>query len=57
MPGKTRRYLDAIHLATAQRLNVEEFNTYDGRLLGFKGSASFTIREPWLAAPQLPGMS
>jgi predicted nucleic acid-binding protein len=29
--------LDAVHLASAQRLGVEEFHTYDGPLSGFKG--------------------
>lgn len=48
--------LDAIHLATAHRMGVTEFHTYDGKLLRLTQSLPFVIREPWLAAPQLPGM-
>lgn len=48
--------LDAVHLASAQRLNVEEFHTYDGPLLRYKGPLPFSIREPWTAAPRFPGV-
>jgi predicted nucleic acid-binding protein len=37
---------DAIHLATAQQLQVECFHTYDQRLLTWNGSAGFPIVEP-----------
>lgn len=48
--------LDAVHLASAQRLNVDEFHTYDGPLLRYKGSLPFPIREPWIATPRFPGV-
>ncbi len=37
---------DAIHLATAQRLGVATFHTYDQRLLDCNGKFSFTITVP-----------
>ena len=46
--------LDAVHLASAQRIGAEELHTYDGKLLGFNGSVPFAIRNPWTATPQLP---
>lgn len=48
--------LDAIHLASAQRLGAADFHTYDARLLRFDGTLSFPIREPWTAVPRLPGV-
>ena len=38
--------LDAIHLATARRMNVTEFHTYDTSLPGFSGAVGFPIVEP-----------
>lgn len=40
---------DAIHLATAQRVGVDRFHTYDDRLLKWDGTAGFPITEPALA--------
>jgi predicted nucleic acid-binding protein len=48
--------LDAIHLASAQRLEVGDFHTYDGNLLKRSGSLGFPIQHPWTAAPRLPGV-
>ncbi len=47
--------LDAVHVASAKRLNAEEFHTYDGPLLRFKGSIPFSIREPWTQKPRITG--
>jgi predicted nucleic acid-binding protein len=47
--------LDAVHLASAIRLEVEDFHTYDGPLLRFKGAIPFPIREPWTPNPRIDG--
>ncbi len=44
---------DAIHLATAQQMAVDEFHTYDGDLLKWSGSAGFPVIEPATAQGQL----
>ena len=49
---------DAIHLATAQWLSdaglrVDEFHTYDRRLLGSSGLVDFNIVEPYTPQPRL----
>jgi predicted nucleic acid-binding protein len=43
---------DAMHLATAVRMEVTEMQTYDERLLKWDGHLAFSIREPVVA--QLP---
>jgi predicted nucleic acid-binding protein len=43
---------DAMHLATARRMQVSEMHTYDGRLLKWDGHTAFPIREPVVA--QMP---
>ena len=43
---------DAMHLATAKRMQVAEMNTYDDRLLKWSGAVPFPVREP--TAAQLP---
>jgi predicted nucleic acid-binding protein len=48
--------LDAIHLASAQRLRVTAFHTYDGKLLDRNGSFEFPIQKPWMVEPRLPGV-
>lgn len=40
---------DAIHLATARRLDVAEFHTYDRKLFQHAQQLGFPIREPWTA--------
>jgi predicted nucleic acid-binding protein len=47
---------DAVHLASAARMNVEEFHTYDGDLLKLTASLPFKIVQPWTPSPKLPGM-
>lgn len=49
---------DAIHLATADQLNVTEFHTYDQKLDKFSvlTEAKFPIIRPIAAAPRLPLM-
>jgi transposase-like protein len=37
---------DAIHLATAQRMDVDRFHTYDKQLLKWDGSVPFPTTEP-----------
>ena len=46
--GWSLRPYDAIHLATAQRLEVTEFHTYDDKLLRFTGDLGFPIMEPYV---------
>ena len=41
--------MDAIHLATAQRLNVAELQTYCERLLKWSGNLGFPVVEPQTA--------
>lgn len=48
--------LDAIHLASAQRLNATDFHTYDGNLLGRNGTMEFPIQKPWTPSPRIPGV-
>lgn len=43
---------DAMHLATARKMNVSQMQTYDDRLLKWDGRLSFPIRKPF--ASQLP---
>jgi predicted nucleic acid-binding protein len=43
---------DAMHLATAKRMEVSEMHTYDERLLKWDGELGFPIREPFVA--QMP---
>ena len=45
---------DALHLATARRMQVDEFHTYDARLRRYSGQLGFTIREPFTNHPRLP---
>jgi predicted nucleic acid-binding protein len=57
-PDETKiKPLDAVHLATAQRLSVDEFHTYDKKLLALNGTLSFPVVEPWTASPRLPGLT
>lgn len=44
--------LDAMHLATARRMEVAEMHTYDDRLLKWNGHLPFPVQEP--AADQMP---
>ena len=46
--GWSLRPYDAIHLATAQRLEVTEFHIYDDKLLRFTGDLGFPITEPYV---------
>ena len=41
--------MDAIHLATAQRLNVAELQTYCERLHKWSGKLGFPVAEPQTA--------
>ena len=45
--------LDAIHLATASRMNVTEFHTYDKDLPRFSGTVGFPIIEPYVGGGPL----
>lgn len=46
---------DAIHLATAQRIDVAEFHTYDAKLFRVSPHVGFPIQEPATPQPRLPG--
>jgi predicted nucleic acid-binding protein len=47
------RSADAVHLATAQWINADEFHTYDQRLLRHSGLLGFPILEPIVPQPRL----
>lgn len=52
------RAMDAIHLSTARRMQVDEFHTYDiNRLTKYSNDVGFPICEPYSVAPQLPGLT
>lgn len=51
--GNSLKPLDAIHLATAARLKVVEFHTYDQRLFKYTGIVGFSITEPAVVQPRL----
>ncbi len=55
LAGRSVKPLDAIHLATAQRMVVAEFHTYDQRLLRFAASVNldFPVLEPFARHPRL----
>ena len=57
--GWNLRALDAIHLATAQRLEVSEFHTYDTRLHRYSEELGFPITDPFVhgrSSPEQPGL-
>lgn len=45
--------MDAIHLATAKYLGVNEFHTYDKRLLKYSNEVGFPIVEPRTSQPRM----
>ncbi|MFN8589902.1 MAG: PIN domain-containing protein [Thermomicrobiales bacterium] len=47
--------LDAVHLATAQRLRVAECQTMDEPMKNWK-DLGFQVVDPWVAKPRLPGV-
>jgi predicted nucleic acid-binding protein len=51
--GWSLKPMDAVHLATAQRLKVAEFHTYDGPLKKWASRVSYSIKEPSHSAPKL----
>lgn len=51
--GWSLKPMDAVHLATAERLKVVEFHTYDGPLKKWGSRVSYDIKEPSHSAPQL----
>ncbi len=51
--GWSLKPMDAVHLATAQRLEVDEFHTYDGPLKKWASRVSYLISEPIHANPKL----
>lgn len=52
--GWSLKPIDAIHLATAKRLNVAEFHTLDGPLVKYGGPLDFPIHAPRTDRPRLP---
>ena len=40
--------LDAVHLATARRLQATEFHTYDTRLFRYSDDVGFPVKEPYV---------
>jgi predicted nucleic acid-binding protein len=53
--GWSLKALDAVHLATAARVDAADFHTYDRQLHKYDERMEFPIREPVAAQPQLPG--
>ncbi len=53
LPVNTLKPMDAIHLATAQRLRVQEFLTYDKKVLRHNGRFSFPVKEPFVSQHKL----
>lgn len=51
--GWSLKPMDAVHLATAQRLGVDELYTYDGPLKKWAARVDYPIVEPSHASPQL----
>jgi predicted nucleic acid-binding protein len=47
--------LDAIHLATALQMGVEDCHTTDARMKSWN-DLGFPVRDPWTAKPRLPGV-
>jgi predicted nucleic acid-binding protein len=47
--------MDAIHLATALRLQVADFHTYDEKLHRWSGVLGFPVQVPITQTPRLPG--
>ena len=45
--------MDAIHLATAKWLGVDEFHTYDTGLHKYAANLGFKIIEPYTPQPRL----
>jgi PIN domain len=44
---------DAVHLATASRMNAAEFHTYDDGLVKFAGLCGVPVSPPQIAQPRL----
>lgn len=51
--GWSLKPLDAIHLSTARRMEVQEFHTYDDKLYKYSNDVGFVICEPYTQAPKL----
>lgn len=49
--GWSLKALDAIHLATARRMEVTEFLTYDKKLRKYAQDAGFAICDPYMDEP------
>lgn len=47
---------DAIHLATADRVEVSDFHTYDIRLFQYGEQLGFPVRQPVTDQPRLGGL-
>lgn len=48
--------MDAIHLASARRIEADEFHTYDSKLFKFESMTGLRICEPAAMQRQLPGV-
>ena len=47
---------DAIHLASAKLVGVDEFNTFDRHFDGATSQVPFSIRPPQAKQPKIPGL-
>jgi len=54
--GYTLTPLDAIHLASAQWLQVHELHTYDHGLRKYSSAIGRIVCDPYTSQPRLPGM-
>lgn len=53
MTGRSLKPADAIHLTTAQAMNVTDFHTTEDKLKHWN-DLGFPVRDPWTAQPRLP---
>jgi predicted nucleic acid-binding protein len=51
--GRSLKPMDAIHLATAELMQVAEFHTTDGKLKNWN-DLGFPVQDPYTPRPKLP---
>jgi predicted nucleic acid-binding protein len=51
--GLSLKPMDAVHLATARRMEVDAFHTYDGPLKKWAAQVGYPIGEPNPTSPRL----
>ena len=51
--GWSLKPMDAIHLSTARRMQVQEFHTYDDKLYKYSSDVGFKVCKPYTQKPKL----